>query len=115
MPMNAPVCKAEVHYRRAMGLSPKPGFAHNAHMARHDCDLYHPSFGSDGSESWGEATAVEQISEIDLCLGDPVDDNGTWSLFLRFPEISDLGNARLRALVAGSVSVVTVYLLPKSH
>lgn len=102
-----PVCGADVHYRRARGLNPDPGFAHNAHVARQDCDLYHPSFGVDGPGSWGEAPETEPISEIDLCLDDPLDDKGTWSLFLRFPEISDLGDARLRALVAGSVSVVT--------
>jgi hypothetical protein len=102
-----PACKAEVHYRRAMGLSPEPGFAHNAHVARQDCHLYHPSFGVESPGSWGEALATEPINEIDLCLDDPLDDKGTWSLFLRFPEISDLGNARLRALVGGSVSVVT--------
>lgn len=38
-----PVCKVEVHYRRAIGLCPEPGFAHNAHVARQDCHLYHPS------------------------------------------------------------------------
>jgi len=102
-----PVCKAEVHYRRAMGQSPDPGFAHNAHVARPDCDLYHPSFGTERAGPWGEASAPEPVNEIDLCLDDPLDDKGTWSLFLRFPEISDLGNARLRALMAGSVSVVT--------
>src|SRR6202000_2669647 len=30
-----------------------------------------------------------------------------WSLSLRFPEISDLGTARLRTLAAGAVNVVT--------
>jgi hypothetical protein len=102
-----PVCKAEVHYRRAMGLSPEPGFAHNAHVARRDCHLYHPSFAVESPGSCGQAPATERINEIDLCLDDPLDDKGTWSLFLRFPEISDLGNARLRALVGGSVGVVT--------
>jgi len=102
-----PVCKAEVHYRRAMGLSPEPGFAHNAHVARQDCHLYHPSFGVESPEWRGGAAATEPINKIDLCLDDPLDDKNTWSLFLRFPEISDLGNARLRALVGGSVSVVT--------
>ena len=51
-----PVCKAAVHYRSAMGLSPYPGFAHNAHAARLDCDLYHPSLGGEnssvGQEHW---------------------------------------------------------------
>lgn len=102
-----PVCEAEVHYRRAMGLSPEPGFAHNAHVARQDCHLYHPSFVVESPGSWGEALATEPINEIDLCLDDPLDNKGTWSLFLRFSEISDLGNARLRSLVGGSVSVVT--------
>jgi hypothetical protein len=102
-----PACKAEVHHRRAMGLSPEPGFAHNAHVARQDCHLYHPSFGVETPGSWAEALATEPINEIDLCLDDPLDDKGTWSLFLRFPEITDLGNARLRVLVGGSVSVVT--------
>jgi hypothetical protein len=102
-----PVCKAEVHYRRAMGLSPEPGFAHNAHVARQDCSLYHSSFGVESPGSWGESLTAEPINEIALCLDDPLDDKGAWALFLRFPEISDLGNARLRTLVDGSVSVVT--------
>jgi hypothetical protein len=102
-----PVCKGEVHYRRAMGQSPQPGFAHNAHVARQDCHLYHPSFGAESGGLWGEGPEPEPVSEIDLCLDDPLNDMGSWSLFLRFPEISDLGNARLRSLTAGSVTVVT--------
>ena len=102
-----PVCGADVHYRRARGLNPDPGFAHNAHVARQDCHLYHPSLGVENAGPWVEALAAAPINEIDLCLDDPVGDKGAWSLFLRFPEISDLGNARLRALMAGSVSVVT--------
>lgn len=90
-----------------MGQSPDPGFAHNAHVARLDCELYHPSFGVESVGPWGQAPAAELINEIDLCLDDPLDNKGAWSLFLRFPEISDLGNTRLHALMAGSVSVVT--------
>ena len=67
-----PACKARVHYRRAMGLSPEPGFAHNAHVARQDCHLYHPSFGVESQGSGGEALATEPINEIDLCLDDPL-------------------------------------------
>ena len=52
-------------------------------------------------------SARDQENEIDLCLEDPLDDKGSWSLFLRFAEISDLGNARLRALTAASVTVST--------
>jgi hypothetical protein len=95
-----PVCEAEVHYRRAMGLSPDPGFAHNAHLAREDCELYHPSLGGEISGSWTKTIAAS--NEFDLCL----DDQENWSLFLRFPEIPDLGNARLRALTTGSISVL---------
>jgi hypothetical protein len=84
-------------------LSPDPGFAHNAHSARPDCDLYHPSLGGETSNSWTGTIEEDEANEIDLCL----DDQENWSLFLRFPEISDLGNARLRALTAGSVNVVT--------
>ncbi len=102
-----PVCGADVHYRRARGLNPDPGFAHNAHVARPDCELYHPSFGVENAGPWAEVHAAGPINEIDLCLDDPLDDKGTWSLFLRFPEISDLGNARLSALLSGSVCVVT--------
>lgn len=98
-----PVCKAAVHYRTAMGLSPYPGFAHNAHAARLDCDLYHPSFGGEISSSWTDALEDDKTGEFDLCL----DDLENWSLFLRFPDISDLGNARLRTLADGSVNVVT--------
>ena len=98
-----PVCKAAVHYRTAMGLSPYPGFAHNAHAGRLDCDLYHPSFGGEVSSGWSGALEEDGAGEFDLC----VDDQENWSLFLRFPEISDLGNSRLGTLAAGSVNVVT--------
>jgi hypothetical protein len=86
-----------------MGLSPYPGFAHNAHAARLDCDLYHPSVTGEVSPSWTGEFEENDTCEFDLCL----DDKENWSLFLRFPEISDLGDARLRALTAGSVGVAT--------
>lgn len=98
-----PVCKATVHYKTAMGLSPYPGFAHNAHAGQLDCDLYHPSFGGDVSPGGTGALEDDETGEFDLCL----DDQENWSLFLRFPEITDLGNARLRTLADGSVNVVT--------
>lgn len=102
-----PVCKAEVHYRRAMGLSPEPGFAHNAHVAGQDCHLYHHSPGSESMGSRGATSALERINEIDLCLEDRLDDEGTWSLFLRFLEISDLGTVSLRTLTDGAVNIVS--------
>src|ERR1035438_9760541 len=83
-----PVCKAAVHYRSAMGLSPNPGFAHNAHSARPDWELFHPSLGGETSSSWS-GVLEEETNEFHLCL----DDQENWSLFLRFPEISDLGDA----------------------
>ena len=86
-----------------MGLSPYPGFAHNAHAGRRDCDLYHPSPGGEVSTAWMGALEEDEASEFDLCL----DDQENWSLFLRFPEISDIGKARLRSLEDGAVSVVT--------
>lgn len=86
-----------------MGLSPYPGFAHNAHAGRLDCDLYHPSFGGEVSSGWTGALEDDETGEFDLCL----DDQESWSLFLRFPEISDLGSTRLQTLAAGSVDVVT--------
>jgi hypothetical protein len=86
-----------------MGLSPYPGFAHNAHAARLDCDLYHPTLGGGVSNNWTGALEEEETCEFDLCL----DDQDNWSLFMRFPEITDLGSARLRSLSAGSVNVVT--------
>ncbi len=98
-----PVCRAAVHYKTAMGLSPYPGFAHNAHAGRLDCDLYHPSLGGEVSTSWTGAPGEHETSKFHLCLND----QENWSLFLRFPEISDLGNARLRTLAAGAVNVVT--------
>jgi len=97
-----PVCKAKVHYKSAMGLSPYPGFAHNAHAGRPDCDLYHPSLGGETSTAWTGVPEEGETGKFDLCL----DDQANWSLFLRFPEISDLGSARLRTLAEGSVNVV---------
>lgn len=85
-----------------MGLSPYPGFAHNAHTGRLDCELYHPSFGGEVSAGWTGGLEDDESGEFDLCL----DDQENWSLFLRFPEISDLGNARLRTLADGAVNVV---------
>jgi hypothetical protein len=98
-----PVCKAAVHYKSAIGLSPYPGFAHNAHAGRLDCEFYHPSGGGEVSIAWTGTLEEDETSEFDLCL----DDQENWSLFLRFPEISDLVSARLRTLAAGSVSVAT--------
>jgi hypothetical protein len=96
-----PVCKAAVHFRTAMGLSPYPGFAHNAHAGRLDCDLYHPSFGGEVSTVRVGKLEDDGTSEFDLCL----DDQENWSLFLRFSEISDIGNIRLRTLADASVNV----------
>ena len=86
-----------------MGLSPHPGFAHNAHAARLDCDLYHPSFGGEASTVWAGALEDDGTSEFDLCL----DDQENWSIYLRFFEISDIGNTRLRTLADASVNIVT--------
>ena len=86
-----------------MGLSPYPGFAHNAHAARLDCDLYHPSFGGEASTVWAGALEDDGTSEFDLCL----DDQENWSIYLRFSEISDIGNTRLRTLADASVNIVT--------
>ena len=43
---SCPVCGARVHFRSSMGLSPDPGFAHNKHAAKPDCELYHPGLGN---------------------------------------------------------------------
>jgi hypothetical protein len=55
------------------------------------------------STTWTGALEEDASGEFDLCL----DDQESWSLFLRFPEISDLGNTRLRTLETGAVNVVT--------
>ena len=97
-----PVCRADVHYRRAMGLSPDPGFAHNAHAAKEDCELFHPTSSEDTTKSLlGSAAMAESFAKIELCL----DDQAQWSLFLRFPEIADLGEVRLRSLTAAAITV----------
>ena len=104
-PYSCPVCGARVHYRSSMGPSPDPGFAHNKHTARPDCELYHPGFGyyvpSPSSAPRAALNAEDAPEEIGLCL----EDGESWTTYLRLPEISDLGNVRLRSLRSGSVEV----------
>lgn len=86
-----------------MGLSPDPGFAHNKHAARPDCELYHPGLGNYAPSSGPRATlrAEDAPEEIGMCL----EDGEPWTLYLRLPELADLGGVRLRSLRAGSVQV----------
>lgn len=101
-----PVCDAPVHYRSSMGLSPDPGFAHNKYAAKPDCELYHPGLGGyTPSASPPHVTrpsrAEDSAQEIGMCL----EDGNQWALYLRLPEIPDLGEVRLHSLRTGSVEV----------
>src|SRR6185437_12721956 len=39
---SCPTCGARVHYKRSIGLSPNPIFAHNPHEGSSDCENYYP-------------------------------------------------------------------------
>ncbi len=87
-----------------MGLSPDPGFAHNKHSAKPDCELYHPGLTNYASSPTiaAVASAEDGPDEIGMCL----EDGESWTTYLRFPELSDLGKeVRLRSLQTGSVEV----------
>ena len=86
-----------------MGLSPDPGFAHNKHAAKPDCELYHPGLGNYVPSSTPRATfrTEDEPAEIGMCL----EDEESWATYLRLPEIADLGTVRLRSLRSGSVQV----------
>ncbi len=90
-----------------MGQSPDPGFAHNKHVAKPDCELYHPGFGNIPTGLTASPqpipSAEDAPDEIGMCL----EDEGIWTIYLRLPEISDLGNVPLRSLRTGLVEVDT--------
>lgn len=102
---SCPVCRARVHYRSSMARSPNPGFAHNKGAARPDCEHYHP--GLVGYVPFPVVrpmpSAEDSPEEIGMCL----EGEDSWRVYLRLPEISDLGDLRLSALQSGSVEVVS--------
>jgi hypothetical protein len=110
---SCPSCEAKVHYKRSIGLSPDPIFAHNPNEGSSDCENYFPwKSGFDDSPvpvppAPKAKLAVEDSPEkIGLCLDDSSD---KWSVYLRIPELtrSDLGTAALRSLASAFVEVKT--------
>jgi hypothetical protein len=100
---SCPVCRAPVHFRSSMARSPDPGFAHNKYAARPDCELYHPGMaGYVFSPSIRpEPSAEDSLEEIGMCY----EEEGRWRIYLRLPEISDLGDLPLSALQPAAVRV----------
>lgn len=102
---SCPVCRARVHYRSSMARSPDPGFAHNKYSARADCDLYHPGLAGYLPAPIVRPTpsAEDSPEEIGMCF----EGVSSWRVYLRLPEIADLGDLRLSALQSGSVEVAS--------
>jgi hypothetical protein len=105
---SCPSCGAPVHYKRSIGLSPDPIFAHNPHEGSPSCENYYPwqggFYASPSSETGRAKVAVEDADEeFGLCL----EDADTWTVYLRVPEISndELGSVPLRSLTSAFVEV----------
>jgi hypothetical protein len=107
---SCPTCGARVHYKRSIGLSPNPIFAHNPHEGSADCENYYPWHGGDDAPSRPSTVAsrprvaVEDTpDELGLCL----EDADTWTAYLRVPELSagELGSVSPRALTSAFVVV----------
>lgn len=86
-----------------MGLNPYPGFAHNQHPPDPDCGLYYGGGYTTSTSSYRPSPPKTQDAphEISLCL----EDGNTWQLYLRLPEIAELGDIRLLELRTGLVEV----------
>jgi hypothetical protein len=107
---SCPSCGARVHYKRSIGLSPNPIFAHNPHEGSQDCENYYPWQGGfdiaspPSPPASRPSVAVEDTpDELGLCL----EDADNWTTYLRVPEISteELGNLSPRALISAFVEV----------
>jgi hypothetical protein len=105
---SCPSCGARVHYKRSIGLSPDPIFAHNPHEGSPSCENYYPWQGGFDASSLSEKSrakvAVEDAAEeFGMCL----EDADKWTVYLRVPEISsdDLGSVPLRLLTSAFVEV----------
>jgi len=104
-----PHCGARVHYKRSIGRSSEPIFAHNPGEASPDCEEYYPweGYGPISSASSPAAPARAQVedepAEFGLCL----EDGTPWNLYLRVPEItaSELRNVSPLALTAAFIDV----------
>lgn len=97
-----PVCGGPVHYKRSIGLSPDPIFAHNSNTARPDCELYQPGFWATSASTAPIKSAEDSPEEVGMCLED---DGASWTTYLRLPEIAVHEGVRLRSLRNGSVEV----------
>jgi len=99
---SCPVCGAGVFYKRRIGQSPNPGFAH--FMGSPDCELYQPGIGDYVAPSATTRViqnAEDAPEEIGMCL----EDQASWTTYLRLPEIVDQYDVRLRSLRNGSIEV----------
>ena len=107
---SCPTCGARVHYKRSIGLSPNPIFAHNPHEGSSDCENYYPWQGGFDAPSSPSPVAIrprvaveDTPDELGLCL----EDAEIWTTYLRVPEMSavELGSLSPRALTSAFVEV----------
>jgi hypothetical protein len=103
-------CGARVHYKRSIGLSPNPIFAHNPHEGSPDCENYYPwQRGFDVPSSPSPIASRPRVAvedtpdELGLCL----EAADIWTAYLRVPEMSaaELGSLSPRALTSAFVEV----------
>lgn len=104
-----PACGARVHYKRSIGLSPDPIFAHNPHEGSPDCENYYPGQGGYGVPSPSSLTvrARPEVEDAPMEFGLCLEDAARWNLYLRIPEVSttELRNISPRALTTAFVEV----------
>jgi hypothetical protein len=105
---SCPTCGARVHYKRSIGLSPNPIFAHNPHEGSPDCENYYPWQGGydvppSPAVSRPRAAVEDTPDELGLCL----EDAESWTMYLRVPELStgELGSVSPRPLTSAFVEV----------
>src|SRR5262245_9400739 len=80
---SCPSCGARVHYKRSIGLSPDPIFAHNPHEGSAECENYYPwqgIYAGPGSSPLRPKPAEEDAPD-EFGLG--VEDADEWTLYLR--------------------------------
>src|SRR6266498_3278120 len=87
---SCPSCGARVHYKRSIGLSPDPIFAHNPHEGSPDCENYHP--WQRGIYTQPPSTSIPRpkpaVEDTPDEFGFGLDDADPWTLYLRVREIT---------------------------
>src|SRR6266851_6419910 len=83
--LSCPSCGARVHYKRSIGQSPDPIFAHNSHQASPDCENYYPwqsTFDAPSSHAHEVARPKPAVEDSPGEFGLGLDDADAWTVYL---------------------------------